>query len=932
MSDTSSYHKLSLHLLFFIVSWSIYANAQFDETDESAPRCVVNIPNFGRVQGSRDEGIDFYGGIPYATPPVGDLRYAPPEPPPPWASAKLDATHYGPDCWQLEDPLANPTASAEHMSEDCLYLNIFTPDGHATRSSHWKNSKLLPVMVWLHGGAFQQGAARRPEYDGRRLAERGVIIVTLNYRLGVLGFLVSSPDGVYGNFGLMDQRAALHWIHDNISAFGGDPDNITLFGESSGAVMAGLHLMMDGVGTLFHRVIMQSNPQGYTFRSVVVADFIGEAFKRRVDCRDLACLRAERVEETMRAQSSLMGVPRSVGDFFTWGPTLTQEKMVTLGRATPASPLVSYDHRLYRNLDSARWKNERDTAWCAVNVSQPAKNLHLIPKKIPILIGSNKHEGEMFVHSAFPLTMSKPVYWMFVGALFRDSASRVLKHYRGFVDKVEKEAEDLARKQIQEEENKIFYLENREQLEHEYKLLLAMNATESSSNIVPEDGMEALVRTWSIGGAMVPNKNQTVLRRDHHNFWPFGNIQQQIAHKARIHENRRRARENERKRERALKEAAKIVVDYRPVMSRIIDDYLFRCPSWHFAHKVSQNRAAQGNKNNVYVYRFSQPTHIPGFKECWGKSCHTAELPFVFQAIDVIRSNYSTLSDIAQKEAPSTPEYPYTEIIDAYQGVLEASDQTEGEDFEDPVVESKKYPGEKNTTHTKAFQRLLKNLFGDYFTEDADEEIANDMAERWVSFARRGNPNYEGSKAKWLPWRYIPSEDLNSEEMDMENVLYSHPNEYHFMTDFDLSNEEEDIDEASENFIWSEDREERLYRRRALEALSMEVVEEDIYRTELRRKKHTNMDAAFNFWYGLDRSKREHSAKQISKRTVRQVQKIAQDIGVLGTGLRGEPQRLDPKFDENFFPELLELQWPPEGRLVERDCTCDMWDKIGYRY
>jgi para-nitrobenzyl esterase len=148
------------------------------------------------------------------------------------------------------------------------------------------------------------------------LAERDIIIVTINYRLGALGFMVSSTDGLYGNFGLMDQRAALDWVKTNIRAFGGDPDNITLFGESAGAVMIGLHLLMEGAGTLFHKAIMQSNPLGYTFRSVVIADFIGEALKRAVDCRDLACLRAERVEEIMRAQTSLMGVPRSVGGMF----------------------------------------------------------------------------------------------------------------------------------------------------------------------------------------------------------------------------------------------------------------------------------------------------------------------------------------------------------------------------------------------------------------------------------------------------------------------------------------------------------------------------------------------------------------------------------------------------------------------------------------
>eukprot|EP00588_Corethron_pennatum_P030297 CAMPEP_0194337608 /NCGR_PEP_ID=MMETSP0171-20130528/76876_1 /TAXON_ID=218684 /ORGANISM="Corethron pennatum, Strain L29A3" /LENGTH=253 /DNA_ID=CAMNT_0039101451 /DNA_START=1 /DNA_END=759 /DNA_ORIENTATION=- len=213
------------------------------------------------------------------------------------------------------------------MSEDCLYLNVFTPAGHTARSRVLGGAaqSLLPVMIWLHGGAFQQGAAARAEYEGRELAGRDLIVVSVNYRLGALGFMVSVDDGVYGNFGLMDQRAAISWVHENVKSFGGDPDQITLFGESAGAVMIGLHLLMDGAGTKFHRAIMQSDPTGYSFRSVAVANFLGDALKREVDCRDLACLRTERVEEIVAAQKSLMGVPRSVGDFFTWGPTLTRE-------------------------------------------------------------------------------------------------------------------------------------------------------------------------------------------------------------------------------------------------------------------------------------------------------------------------------------------------------------------------------------------------------------------------------------------------------------------------------------------------------------------------------------------------------------------------------------------------------------------------------
>jgi carboxylesterase type B len=260
-------------------------------------------------------------------------------------------------------------------------------------------------------------------------------------------------------------------------------------------------------------------------------------------------------------------------------------------------------------------------------VTQPLKNLHLIPDDIPIILGANKHEGEMFVHSAFPITMSKQIYWMFVGALFRDSASRVLRHYREYVDQIEKEAEELARKQIEEEENRQYYQEYREQLDYEYQLLLEMNSSRSKPSDSPflGVGVEALVDTWSRGGALLDYNNSTGPHQPwHHRLWPFAqNVseesiaekEQSIAEKARIREERRRAKAKER----ALKAAAKVVVDYRPVMSRIIDDYLFRCPTWNFAHSLSRNRLDRGQRNNVYVYQFSHSTHIPGYKECWGK-------------------------------------------------------------------------------------------------------------------------------------------------------------------------------------------------------------------------------------------------------------------------------------------------------------------------
>lgn len=231
----------------------------------------------------------------------------------------------------------------------------------------------------------------------------------------------------------------------------------------------------------------------------------------------------------------------------------------------------------------------------------------------------------------FNFSYTQAVYWMFVGALFRDSASKVLKHYRGYVDELENDAKVLSKKQIEEEMNRQFYVENQEDLDREYQYLLELNV--STSGVRP--GYEALVDAWSRGGATfienVDNINRTKFwhRRL---WWPFGRGKLESDEKA-VRVKRREEIRRVRAKERALKEAAKVVLDYRPVMSRIIDDYLFRCPAWQFANKLSRNRLERGQTNNVYVYQFSHSTHIPGFAECWGKSCHTAEIPFVFQAM-----------------------------------------------------------------------------------------------------------------------------------------------------------------------------------------------------------------------------------------------------------------------------------------------------------
>jgi para-nitrobenzyl esterase len=205
----------------------------------------------GKVVGDTREFL----GIPYARPPVGDLRFAPPEPAEPWTDTR-SAMEFGPWCPQsagLVQTLAGATNWA--IDEDCLTLNVYTPGTPP--------AKPLPVMAFLHGGGFKIGAGA--QYDGQKLSEAGpVVVVTINYRMAALGFLslpeldATRPGAPSGNDAIRDQQLALRWVKDNISAFGGDPRNVTLFGESAGAISTCIHLVAPGSKDLAQRLIMES--------------------------------------------------------------------------------------------------------------------------------------------------------------------------------------------------------------------------------------------------------------------------------------------------------------------------------------------------------------------------------------------------------------------------------------------------------------------------------------------------------------------------------------------------------------------------------------------------------------------------------------------------------------------------------------------------
>jgi para-nitrobenzyl esterase len=220
MSKTWKCEMRSATVLAALLVGGMMANAQVRVTS-------------GLVEGttSADGKVDIFKGIPYAAPPVGALRWKEPQPLKPWEGVKK-ASEFGPRCMQgriYEDMIFRDAGP----SEDCLYLNVWAPKV--------KGDAKLPVMVWIYGGGFQAGATSEPRQDGERLAHKGVIVVSMNYRLGIFGFYshpeltAESTHFASGNYGLLDQAAALKWVHQNIAAFGGDPGKVTIFGESAGS-------------------------------------------------------------------------------------------------------------------------------------------------------------------------------------------------------------------------------------------------------------------------------------------------------------------------------------------------------------------------------------------------------------------------------------------------------------------------------------------------------------------------------------------------------------------------------------------------------------------------------------------------------------------------------------------------------------------------
>ncbi|ULQ54289.1 carboxylesterase/lipase family protein [Flavihumibacter fluvii] len=293
--------KLSLGIPFLLFAWCL--PAQNNVQQSTGPEIKTAQ---GMVRGATEGDVSFFKGIPYAAPPVGANRWRPPQPVSAWQGIR-DASKYCAECPQAGFPRGS--GMSKNSSEDCLFLNLWTPSSATPKSK-------LPVMVWIHGGAFVFGSGAQGDYSGTPFTKQGVILVSINYRLGRLGFFAfpalsqENPGEPKGNYAYMDQIAALKWVQQNISAFGGDPKNVTIFGESAGGVSVHSLLTIPLAKGLFQKAIIESgggrdgvltgrpiNKEDIDKNYPVSAEKIGVNFSKRygiegTDAAALAKLRA----------------------------------------------------------------------------------------------------------------------------------------------------------------------------------------------------------------------------------------------------------------------------------------------------------------------------------------------------------------------------------------------------------------------------------------------------------------------------------------------------------------------------------------------------------------------------------------------------------------------------------------------------------------
>ncbi|KJE89008.1 cholinesterase [Capsaspora owczarzaki ATCC 30864] len=367
-------------------------NEYVQPTKDAAPgadESLVSTAN-GVISGVVSDTHRAFRGIPYGAPPS---RFVDSTPAQPWSPSVLNAYNDPPGCPQICD--LPPHTCPDTVSEDCLFLNVFTPRLNSSNGlpGPW------PVMMFIHGGNFYQGTGGGPLYDGGFMTNTSsVVLVNINYRLGALGFYVGE-DGtnVGGQFGFRDQRLALKWIRDNIAAFGGDPNSVTLFGQSAGAISTIAHMTSVRSAGLFHRAILESEPFTIPLKTVDEARKLGAHLAQALNCSstsDIACIRSASLIDLLNAQNSAMShivnYDRILEVFLQWGPVID-------------------NFELYRQPFDSIQQGE------------------FAP--IPIMLGDTAQEAVIFIYQAFTKPMSTLYYEGLIDAIFQLDGPKTIKQF-----------------------------------------------------------------------------------------------------------------------------------------------------------------------------------------------------------------------------------------------------------------------------------------------------------------------------------------------------------------------------------------------------------------------------------------------------------------------------------------------------------------------
>jgi para-nitrobenzyl esterase len=322
----------------------------------------------GRLRGQAAGTVDEFLGIPYAAPPVGPLRWRPPQPAAHWTGVR-PATKFGPHCPQTGGPFGLAS-----MSENCLFLNVYAPAGSLRGGS-------LPVMVWIHGGDLTAGESN--DYNPAGLVRDGAVVVTINYRLGALGFLadpaLKSPNGSSGDYGLMDQQAALRWVQQNIRHFGGNPRNVTIFGESAGGLSVLAQLVSPVARGLFAKAIIESGSYSLLQPSLTTAEVSGEAFAAKVGCASQNAASQNAVSQTAVSQNAV-------------SQNAVSQTAVCL-RRLPVQTILNDQGTVGPDIDGTVLTQSIGTALASGDFSH-----------VPVIDGTNHDEWRLFIAIFQPLT------------------------------------------------------------------------------------------------------------------------------------------------------------------------------------------------------------------------------------------------------------------------------------------------------------------------------------------------------------------------------------------------------------------------------------------------------------------------------------------------------------------------------------------------